>query len=544
MGDILKYNISHYEVEDFDNFLVLKSFIVSVGKNRKKTFIPKDSIEDAKPTLYNRPVYCKWVEELDDFDGHAKDNDQIINDSYVFIGHIPYNGDIKFENYEGKEFLVATTLIYKDYFPDICERIINEHPELSMEISVTEAFENEDGLLEISKFRFMSYVLLGRYNNPGIENAHVEVLQFEDNNIIDEYNAKYEETLPKYKIPLEIIDTLKNNIAKKEANIDLDFTKGLLKKEQLTFNEIVSFLDKVVNAQSDSDTKFLGGEETIRWCKQIIALSEGGQEVLKKKNEENINENVDEKDENQEDFAVNNTVALLSQVIEDEDGCFQYEDCDIDKNMVYFFDYSEWKFYAAKYELEEDKLPIINFENKERVYYGGIKWIHVEENQSVEGLRDYSVAVQYAADVVEGSVKAQKELDELKAKYDELEEEFNSVVAERDSLAEFKSNIEEQEAKDLLLADAQEIYAVYDEYMDEDAIAKFNNELMDHKDIEKLQGDVARFILPILLDEANKAKLDNGKDGINFNFSDKTGEDSDEVLKKGNFKDKLNEVYK
>ncbi len=547
MNEVLKYNISHYEVEDFDNFLVLKAFIVSVGNNRKKTYIGKDSIENAIPTLYNRPVYCKWVDNLEDFEGHAKDNKQILNNGYVFIGHIPHNGDIGFETYDGKEFLTATTLIYKDYFPDICTRIVEEHPELSMEISVEEAFENDEGLLEISQFRFMSYVLLGRYVDPGVENAHVEVLQFsDDSKIIDEYNLKYSETLPKYKMPPDIIETLKDNINKKEANIDLDFTKELLRKEQLTFNEIVSFLDKVVNAQSDSETNFLGGEETIRWCKEIIALSEGGKEALKDNKEQEVKvEDVNgEADEKQEDFAVNNTVALLSQVVGEYDGYFQYEDCDVEKNIVYYFNYAEWKYYAASFEMEEDSIPKINFEDSERVYFGGIKWIHAKEDTDVENLRDFSAAVKYAADVVENSVQTAKELKELKEDYAELEERYDDLVKEKDELAKFKADIEKEEADNKLLEEAKDVYANYEEYLEEEVVAKFNESLLKHRDIDKLQGDVAKTVLPIIMAEANSNK-ENKKDEVKFNLSDKIEQEKvSEDEKDEDFKATLNKIYK
>lgn len=552
MSNDLKFTIDHYEIEEFDNFLVLKSYIVSVGPNRKKTYFSKDSIEEAIPTLLNRPVYCKWVERIDDFDGHARTNDEIIKEDYVFIGHIPSNGEIGFEKYDGKEFLTATTLIYKDYFPDICDRIVEEQPELSMEVSAEEAFENEDGLLEISKFRFLSYVLLGRYNNPGIENAHVEVLQFDDENLIDEYNVKYSETLPKYKMPDNIVQIIKDNVEKKEVDIDLEFVKGLLRKEQLDFNEVVSFLDKVVNTRSNSETNFLGGEEAINWCKNVIALSEGGKEILaedkvkkedENKEEEVQNEDVTQNESEKDDFSVSSTVSLLNQVLDESDGYYFYEDCDPETKEVYYFDYSSWKYYIANYEMSEDGLPVVKFDEARRAYYGGINWVVPKEDDSVnvEDLRDYSAAVKYAVEVVENSVNLSKQLEQTKKKYESLKEDLESVKEERDSLAQFKANVEKEQEDAKLLEEASEVYAIYEGYLDAELLDKFNEDILEYRDIEKLKGEVAKTVVPILMESTSKVTQEDND--INFNMADTLPGDEDGDKPKG-FMTRVNEVYK
>lgn len=539
-------NINHYEIKDFENFLVLKSFIVSVGDNRKKTNFSKEAIKDAIPTLYNRPVYCKWYDRLDDFGGHAKRESDVMNDDYFFIGHIPADGEIKFEEYNGKEFLTATTLIYKDYFSEICNRIIEEQPELSMEVSIDEAFENDEGMLEISKFRFLSYVLLGRYNKPGIESAHVEVLQFEEDDLINEYNIKYQNSVPKYDVPEDISNIIKENIRKKEANIDLDFAKSLLGKKQLAFNEVVAFLNNVVNADSDSEINFLGGESAIDWCKQIIALSKGGEEILSdnkdelEKVEDNIQEEqIDEAQvDDEEKFSVGSLAPLLSQVIDDKDGYLWYEDCDPEKKYVYYFDFERYKYFAAPYAFAGE-LPVVDYDNAIRAYYGGIKWV-LEKGDNVQLFEDsdYPLAINYVIGVTKQMKSIKEDFESVSDELNNLKESYDSLKVERDSLAEFKAGVEKEKEDKALLSIANEKYQDFDKYLTEDMIAKFDEQILEHRNIEKLEGDIAKAVLPILM--GIKEEKDT-KSGISFSMSDDVTEDKkdeddtesfDEILKK------------
>ena len=125
------------------------------------------------------------------------------------FGTIPESSTFRFlERENGKTYLSAKVVIWKNYFPiimDILKRR-NGNVKVSIELAVIKGDQNETtGVLDIEEFRLLSCVLLGEGIMEGIEGSHLEVLKFsmneEDIKKANECYLKFSLNNNKYEIP-------------------------------------------------------------------------------------------------------------------------------------------------------------------------------------------------------------------------------------------------------------------------------------------------------------------------------------------------------
>ena len=210
MKDKIKLN---YEIKDYDVYdthkdhAIVRAKIVNVGKNNNDTSFSKESIERALPTLYNIPLIGIYSEIENDFKSHAK-NDLERKETYA-IGTIPESCNAHFEEDMGMEYLVADIVVWKEYFPDFFNVIVNNEEKekqttISMEISLLD-YEKKDGIFDITEFSFNGICLLGTNVRPGIPNAGLRVVRFEEGKIDFEDNTLYQNLLKESNEEMEIL---------------------------------------------------------------------------------------------------------------------------------------------------------------------------------------------------------------------------------------------------------------------------------------------------------------------------------------------------
>ena len=106
-----------FEINDFDildthsDHAIVRAKIVNVGNNHNATHLSKESIEKAIPTLYNIPLIGIYNDILDDFKSHAK-NQREKEQTYA-VGTIPESCNAHFETFNGMEYLVADSVVWK-----------------------------------------------------------------------------------------------------------------------------------------------------------------------------------------------------------------------------------------------------------------------------------------------------------------------------------------------------------------------------------------------------------------------------------------------
>jgi hypothetical protein len=178
-----------YEQQTFqdDRFLKLKIYVMHDGVNLNESSFDIDAMERAKESIKNVPILA-FVREVDgendkDFAGHEM---ELIykDDEYKFkylgrpVGVIPADdNNYHYETIEDQTFVVVDGYVWKDYANDALD--ILEQDEVksqSMEISVNSYSFSEDGICNITDYRYTGVCLLGDDVTPAMTHARAEVI--------------------------------------------------------------------------------------------------------------------------------------------------------------------------------------------------------------------------------------------------------------------------------------------------------------------------------------------------------------------------------
>lgn len=293
MKDTIKLN---YEIKDYDVYdthqdhAIVRAKIVNVGRNHNDTSFSKESIEKAIPTLYNIPLIGIYSEIENDFKSHAK-NDLERKQTYA-IGTIPESCNAHFEkDLMGMEYLVADIVVWKEYFPEFFNVIANNEEKekqttISMEIRLLD-YEKVDGIFDITEFVFNGICLLGENVRPGIPNAGLRVIRFEEGKIDFEDNNLYQNLLKESNEELEILSKYSEKaLSVDNGKINKKFKKGEVgnmaeKKEALAEN-----LEEVVKEEKVDPTQAEAKKEGAFEDKKEEKAPEDGETKKEEKPEE------------------------------------------------------------------------------------------------------------------------------------------------------------------------------------------------------------------------------------------------------------------
>ena len=186
---------------DYDPQLgLLKTHLQSchLYKNRNKSSISEESMTQAIPSFYNRPILGK-IHKLEDgtydFAGHEMHVDEDGNIEYeeIPVGIIPEscNAQLVYDKEKDKTYLEVDGYIFEEYTR--AADILREKCEckVSVEISVDEmSYSAKDKVLNIEKFHFLGVTILGctddEYEDPieeGMFGSNITLAEFSaDNN--------------------------------------------------------------------------------------------------------------------------------------------------------------------------------------------------------------------------------------------------------------------------------------------------------------------------------------------------------------------------
>lgn len=173
MKKVFNFEISNYDVRKAnDTYAIVKTYVVSVGKNNNQTNFDKENIEKAIPSILNTPLIGIYNPIEDDFKSHAHTESEK-RQTYA-VGVIPESANPHFEVAEnGLEYLVVDIVVWKNYFPQFFNVMAKntengKNTTISMEISANmkTAEKMEDGTLNIKDFTFCGICLLGMDVKP------------------------------------------------------------------------------------------------------------------------------------------------------------------------------------------------------------------------------------------------------------------------------------------------------------------------------------------------------------------------------------------
>ena len=430
-------NTSIYNIKEIDSSFAAGSLrVMYTGMNRNGSYISKEAVTEALPTLYNKPIVCNWNYEEGMIGAH--DVEVVNEDGNIRLrnltepcGVVPESAVFRFENAEDDEgnmheyLVVDGVLLWKrqDVYRHIAEDLGGK-VDHSMEISVKEgSLNNQNDCYNVYRFSFEALCLL-ETAEPCFEGSELMLYS------VGNFQEKMEEMMKDLKATLYSLNTPNPEVDNKN---DFSTEGGRVLDEMLVPEEAP-----------------VSEEPIAEPAVEEVEEAEPAEEIAGPENEDELPE---------ETFALAGD--LRNELCEAVCGMEQIEmwygmsprywyiDHDTELGEVYVEDEEDWKLYAFNYAMNGDAVTV-DPESKKRM-----KWAIVPFN---EGDTDLPIAEAFTAvqEMVATVAAAQK--DELQ-NYAEQFADYDEITAELNELRAFKANAE-------LLADKAAREAVLDKFQD------------------------------------------------------------------------------
>ena len=260
-----------------------------IGLNRNKCDISKECVEKSLQSFYNKPLLCILDNSIipslsSDFKEHAYSDEE--RKKFIAFGTIPESSTFRFvERENGKTYLTAKVVIWKNYFPVIMNILKRRdgNVKVSIELAVIDGDQDDvTGILDIKEFRLLSCVLLGEGIMEGIEGSHLEVLRFslaeDDFKQANEYYLNFSQKNTEYELPQEVKNAVQEGlnsykgIGKGCTTQVVTMAKNLAAGtyiDRIQVNKIDQSLSVSKNKDKSLTFDILGGEVMENWINDI-----------------------------------------------------------------------------------------------------------------------------------------------------------------------------------------------------------------------------------------------------------------------------------
>jgi hypothetical protein len=260
--------------EDPDSsFSLIELDFFASGDNHHKLYVDESTLLRTANTIKNCPVVWKYDSIHEDAGSHDPEE--------VPCGVVPESSEIKSRKLEdGRTMLSTVSLVWKKYSGKILDFFKRDGDKpISVELTVLDRGENENGKDELFDYKFEAVTVLGKFISPAIPLARATVLQFAkeyQEDYMREFSNKYSDI--DFTIPKEI-----KNIAKKSldsykekginaTSVSLAMGRFLLNNEKSN-PEKIRAMSKFFNRKVSYDEitlGFFGGKKGAIWSKGIM----------------------------------------------------------------------------------------------------------------------------------------------------------------------------------------------------------------------------------------------------------------------------------
>lgn len=371
-------------IDDYSDsqLAIVEIYVCHDGNNLHDMPIDLSVLKKAKKTLKNKFLVAGFDGE--DFEGHEPD-EQI-------VGFFPESSVMKFEEKDGKTYLVAQAIMSKVYASWAYNVFLDDGSNaraVSMEITVLGTEIQEDGLEHITKFVFNGVTLLGKSHIPACEGTNASIIKFSKENALQVYSKHFEKNSDKIK--KSFVENMKlaedlgkeeqNNMKEKEKEdvktVEEELEASKEEKEDVAKDEKKE--EKLEVSESSDEDTYMSDESDEKFDEDE---DDDKEEDADKKSEEESDEDddkeEDEEDDKEEDMECNKDFESLtveqkyevfrSAVRESFNGSGYLES--FDEEFLYVYDYCDGYTYKYAYTLEGTKCTIDN-DSKARVMRGG-----------------------------------------------------------------------------------------------------------------------------------------------------------------------------
>ena len=383
-------------IDDYSDsqLAIVEIYVCHDGNNLHDMPIDLSVLKKAKKTLKNKFLVAGFDGE--DFEGHEPD-EQI-------VGFFPESSVMKFEEKDGKTYLVAQAIMSKVYASWAYDVFIEDGSNsraVSMEITVLGSEVQEDGLEHITKFVFNGVTLLGKSHLPACEGANASIIKFSKENALQVYSKHFEKNSDNIKKSFVENMKLAEDLGKEEQNnmkeekkedvktVEEELKASEKEKEEMAKDEkkeekleVDESSDEDTYMEDESDKKFDDDEDEDE-DKEENKKDESDEEDKDDKEEDDDDDDKEEDMECHKDFesltVEQKYEVFRSAVRESLDGCGYLES--FDDEYLYVYDYCEGYTYRYEYTLNETTATI-DKESKTRVMRGGYVEFEAYENET------------------------------------------------------------------------------------------------------------------------------------------------------------------
>lgn len=406
-----------------------------------------EAIEDAKESLKNKPIlgYIKKVDGSDDsdFSGHeieisfGEDGLKVV---YLErpLGTVPETNNYSILEENGKKYVFCRGYLWKEYLNSGYE-ILRNNPKksVSMEIAVDNYDINDDGSINITKYRYLGITILGDDVPPAMTGAELNVVGQFSKDVNEDFYNKIEQL--NYKISQYFaINNSQNDIIEGGESVGEKLEDEVVETTEETFEETTT--EGVEETTVDTSEEVTKTEETT---------------------EEFSNTNTDKVETEEEKFTkvfelshddIRSKLYTLLYKVEEDDDEYYY----IQKVYDNYFIYGGWDedtCYKQGYITTDVDVA---FEG-ERVQIF-VEYLTAEELEELNNMRsNYSLILKENEELKE--FKAQKDKEEFEAEQEKLrEEKIEHINTEYEHISDdikelFISKVDEYESTEDLDAD-------------------------------------------------------------------------------------------
>ena len=516
----MKFSIdSHEIIVNNPSFMVLQMDIISDGVNKHGTEFRGEDIVSSIPKLNNVPINCTI--EYGDFTNHAFTEEE--EKKQLGVGVVPETNNAKMIVKDGKNFLRINSIIWKYLFPQASEILKRrEKVDISIEITPTEVFKRENGIVVITDWAYEAITLLGAYVSPAIVSAQAKVVKYSNNtDYFSDVMIKYGTMFDSFIVPDVIIEECKGVLS--QLNNDqklISFAENLSGFNNYNYKQIIDLSANFSKLEEESSKK-LNKELIKNWFSAIIKEKEGGSKVDKIKE------------------------ALLSKLGENQKYSFHNDE------KVFFFDMSVAKHKSINYSIEEvEEVTTVKFSEEETdvIKVKGTDEFVTELGDGQEAEDSISYSIEKYAELiskVEEVKKANQELETKysevnstnetigkdleaeKAKYSELEAikndlenkvlSFSEIEKDLLELKEYKTNKEEELKSNAI----NSLYSKYKDFLSNEEIEGLNEKAKD-MEIGEFSKEVYSVVLPKLeakIETLASVNAEDGASGDNLKYT-------------------------
>ena len=369
------------------NFHPVKILICHTGENLNGSVFSIDSFNKSINTLSNIPILA-FVEKDDngnkDFAGHEIDMDVFVDDDgkikvreyykEVPIGVIPETNNYFYEEIDGETYLGCYGYIWKSYSNDAYDILMeDEEKEVSMEIMIKECSYDNKNRCNIDKFEFLGITCLGSAYPAAMGRETTINMNFSANEELEFFQAV--ERLNKILKTQRKEDVVMDNIEEKDLLVE--FAEEEEEKEVCPEcgenpceckeeEKEEEFTEEVEEEKEEFAVCPKCGQDPCE-CKQECSCE--GECTCKHNHEEEFAEE-DEKEEEvcpecgenpceckdeEEEFAIEETLDFAEEVKDEEEEVEEKEDFSLSLNNIFLIS-SYLLFFYMKYVLQNQNV--------------------------------------------------------------------------------------------------------------------------------------------------------------------------------------------